>query len=55
MRVLIGIILGGVLTVGGAYVYDSHNALVAADAPAGVPDSYSEHVHLHMDLQVLGL
>jgi hypothetical protein len=25
------------------------------DAPAGVPDSYSEHVHLHMDLQVLGL
>ena len=27
MRVLIGIILGGVLTVGGAYVYDSHNAL----------------------------
>ena len=34
MRVLIGIILGGVLTVGGAYVYDSHNALAAADAPA---------------------
>jgi hypothetical protein len=33
MRVLIGIILGVVLTVGGAYVYDSHNALVAADAP----------------------
>jgi len=34
MRVLIGIILGGVLTVGGAYVYDSHNTLAAADAPA---------------------
>lgn len=34
MRVLIGIILGGVLTVGGAYVYDSHNTLTAADTPA---------------------
>ncbi len=34
MRVLIGIILGGVLTVGGTYVYDSHSALAAADAPA---------------------
>ena len=34
MRVLLGIILGGVLTVGGAYIYDSHNALAAADAPA---------------------
>ena len=32
MRVLIGIILGAVLTVGGAYLYDSHNALVAAGA-----------------------
>ena len=29
MRVLIGIILGGVLTVGAAYLYDSHNALAA--------------------------
>jgi hypothetical protein len=29
MRVLIGIILGAVLTVGGAYLYDSHHALVA--------------------------
>jgi len=35
MRVLIGIILGGILTVGGAYLYDSHNALVAANAQAG--------------------
>ena len=26
MRVLIGIILGAVLTVGGAYLYDSHTA-----------------------------
>ena len=34
MRVLIGIILGGVLTIGGTYVYDSHNTLAAADAPA---------------------
>jgi hypothetical protein len=32
MRVLIGIILGAVLTVGGAYLYDSHNALPAAGA-----------------------
>jgi len=30
MRVLIGIILGVVLTVGGAYLYDSHNARSAA-------------------------
>lgn len=29
MRVLIGIILGCVLTVGCAYIYDSHNALAA--------------------------
>jgi hypothetical protein len=34
MRVLIGIILGVILTVGGAYVYDSHNALEATNAPA---------------------
>lgn len=31
MRVLIGIILGGALTVGSAYIYDSHNARVSAD------------------------
>lgn len=29
MRVLLGIILGACLTVGAAYLYDSHNALVA--------------------------
>jgi hypothetical protein len=36
MRVLLGIILGACLTIGGAYLYDSHNALNAANAPAGV-------------------
>ena len=36
MRVLFGIILGGVLTVGAAYLYDSHNALSAANAQASV-------------------
>ena len=30
MRVLIGIILGAVLTVGGAYLYDSHTIPGAA-------------------------
>lgn len=34
MRLLLGIILGGILTVGGAYLYDSHNSVRAADAPA---------------------
>ncbi len=34
MRVLIGIILGAVLTIGGAYLYDSHNALAAQNAQA---------------------
>jgi hypothetical protein len=36
MRVLLGIILGAALTVGGAYVYDSHNAQTTANAPAAV-------------------
>ena len=36
MRLLLGIILGGILTVGGAYLYDSHNSLAAANAPANV-------------------
>jgi hypothetical protein len=35
MRTLFGIILGAVLTVGGAYLYDTHNA-AAADAPATI-------------------
>ncbi len=34
MRILIGIILGGVLTVGGAYIYDVYNALPTTKAPA---------------------
>ncbi|MSO68485.1 MAG: hypothetical protein EXQ82_12005 [Pseudolabrys sp.] len=34
MRMLLGIIVGGLLTVGGAYIYDSHNALDAVNAPA---------------------
>lgn len=34
MRLLLGIILGGVLTVGGAYLYDSHHAAAALTAPA---------------------
>ncbi len=36
MRLLLGIILGGALTVGGAYLYDSHHALTAGNAPADV-------------------
>lgn len=35
MRVLIGLILGAVLTVGGAYLYDSHNTLASGGAGAG--------------------
>jgi hypothetical protein len=34
MRVLLGIILGAILTVGGAYIYDSHHALAAASTQA---------------------
>jgi hypothetical protein len=34
MRLLLGIILGAVLTVGGAYLYDSHHAALAMNAPA---------------------
>ncbi len=32
MRVLLGIILGAILTVGAAYIYDSHNALAAQNS-----------------------
>ena len=39
MRVMVGIILGGVLTVGGAYLYDSRNAMTAANTPASVQRS----------------
>jgi hypothetical protein len=34
MRLLLGIVLGAFLTIGGAYLYDSHNALDAANSPA---------------------
>ena len=34
MRLLLGIVLGGVLTVGGAYLYDTHHAAAALNAPA---------------------
>jgi hypothetical protein len=34
MRLLLGMILGAVLTVGGAYLYDSHRAALAMGAPA---------------------
>jgi hypothetical protein len=34
MRVLFGMILGALLLVGGAYMYDSHNALDAVNTPA---------------------
>ena len=36
MRFLLGIILGGVLIVSGAYLYNSHNTLEAANSPASV-------------------
>lgn len=34
MRLLLGLILGAVLTIGAAYVYDSHNAAVAENGIA---------------------
>jgi hypothetical protein len=34
MRILFGIILGGLLTIGSAYLYDFHNANAAVAAPA---------------------
>ena len=34
MRVLIGIIVGAVLTIGGAYLYDSHTTAGAATSSA---------------------
>jgi hypothetical protein len=34
MRLLLGLILGAVLTVGAAYLYDSHHAAEAVAAPA---------------------
>ena len=37
MRVLLGIILGAILTVGAAYIYDSHNALASQNASSATP------------------
>lgn len=39
MRVLLGIVLGAILTVGAAYIHDSHNALVAAGQPGATQQS----------------
>lgn len=36
MRLLFGMILGALLTVGGAYLYDSRSPLDAANSQAGV-------------------
>lgn len=36
MRLLLGIVLGALLTVAGAYLYDSSHALNAANASANV-------------------
>jgi hypothetical protein len=32
MRVLLGIVIGGLLTIGGAYLYDNHHATKTANA-----------------------
>ena len=34
MRLLLGLILGAALTIGGTYVYDSHNAVAAENGTA---------------------
>jgi hypothetical protein len=39
MRVLLGIIIGGALTVGGAYLYDNHRAMTAVNPPASAQRS----------------
>jgi len=36
MRVLLGIVLGALLTVGAAYIYDSHNAMAALNEPNAI-------------------
>ena len=36
MRVLLGIVLGALLTVGAAYIYDSHNALASLNEPNAI-------------------
>jgi hypothetical protein len=37
MRLLLGLILGAVLTLGAAYVYDTHNAVAAENGAASPP------------------
>ena len=37
MRLLLGIILGALLTIGGAYLYDSHNATAATETASASP------------------
>jgi len=37
MRILFGIILGAILTIGAAYVYDSQHTAAAAQTQAGAP------------------
>lgn len=34
MRLLLGMVLGAVLTVGAAYLYDNHHAALAMNGPA---------------------
>ena len=36
MRVLLGLVLGCLLTIGAAYLYDSHNAMASANTAAKV-------------------
>jgi len=36
MRLLLGLILGAVLTIGAAYVYDTHNAVAARNGTAAL-------------------
>jgi len=37
MRLLLGIILGALLTIGGAFLYDQHNATQATETAAAAP------------------
>jgi hypothetical protein len=37
MRLLLGIILGALLTIGGAFLYDQHNATAATEASSATP------------------
>jgi len=50
MRLLLGIFLGGLLTVGGAYIYDSHNALDAVNAPASTAAAPAQRPLVNWDI-----